>query len=58
MLMVRADGHTRVTVGLGADVLSSALGSTARGHDQVHVPCILLFKRKSVGHCLLVRVVW
>ena len=39
-------------------VLSSALKSAAHGHDQVHVPCIPLFKQESVGHCLLVKVVW
>ena len=63
MLMECADGRAQrlalhaLLLALELGVLRSALGSTARGHDQVHVPCILLFKHKSVGYCLLVRVV-
>ena len=28
-----------------------ARGGTARGHAQVHVPCIVLFKHESMGYC-------
>ena len=35
-----------------------AQGGTARGHAQVHVPCIVLFKHESVGYCSMVKVVW
>ena len=38
-----------ILLALERGVLRSALGSTARGHDQVNVPCILLFKDESVG---------
>ena len=51
MLMARAAsgaarGRPRALLSLALErgVLGSALESTARGHDQVHVSCILLFK--------------
>ena len=48
-------GHPRaLLLALERGVLSSALECTARGHDQVHVPCIVLFKHESVGYCLMV----
>ena len=67
--MARADGHAQrlalrargrpraLLLALERGVLSSALKSAAHGHDQVHVPCIPLFKQESVGYCLLVKVV-
>ena len=52
-------GHPRaLLLALECGVLSSALGRTARGHDQVHVLCIVLFKHESVSYCLMVKVVW
>ena len=54
-----ARGRPRaLLLALERGVLSSALECTARGHDQVHVPCIVLFKHESVGYCLMVMVVW
>ena len=54
-----ARGHPRaLLLALERGVLSSALECTARGHDQVHVPCIVSFKHESVGYCLMVKVVW
>ena len=47
-----------VLLALERGVLSSALECTTRGHDQVHVPCIVLFKHESVVYCLMVKVVW
>ena len=54
-----ARGRPRaLLLALERGVLSSALKSAAHGHDQVHVPCIPMFKQESVGYCLLVKVVW
>ena len=62
-MLACADGRARgrpraLLLALERGVLSSALECTARGHDQVHVPCIVLFKHESVGYCLMVMVVW
>ena len=44
-----ARGRPRaLLLALERGVLSSALKSAAHGHDQVHVPCIPLFKQESV----------
>ena len=49
-----ARGRPRaLLLALERGVLSSALKSAAHGHDQVHVPCIPLFKQESVGYCLV-----
>ena len=54
-----ARGRPRASLlALERGVLSSALECTTRGHDQVHVPCIVLFKHESVVYCLMVKVVW
>ena len=54
-----ARGHPRASLlALERGVLSSALERTTRGHDQVHVTCIVLFKHESVVYCLMVKVVW
>ena len=44
-----ARGRPRaLMLALERGVLGSALGSAARGHDQVHVPCIPMFKHEPV----------
>ena len=44
-----ARGRPRaLMLALERGVLGSALESSAHGHDQVHVPCIPMFKHESV----------